>query len=75
MIRIDVKGGGSAERADGDAEPIRIGRSPGNDLVLEAAHVSSEHARVVWSGERFLLQDLRSTNGTVIMRRGERVKL
>ncbi len=84
MIRIDVqKGGGPSgddaagpiTRADGDAAPIRIGRAAGNDLVLDAAHVSSEHARIAWSGDRFVLQDLRSTNGTVLVRRGDRIRL
>ncbi|MBI2394095.1 MAG: sigma 54-interacting transcriptional regulator [Deltaproteobacteria bacterium] len=79
MIRIDVtRGDGTARsvtRADGDAQPIRIGRVVDNDLVLDARYLSSEHARVAWSGERFVVQDLRSTNGTVVVRRGERLKL
>ncbi len=67
--------GKSIARPDGGGEPIRLGRGAGNDLVLETSHVSSEHARVVWTGEHFVLQDLKSTNGTVVLRRGERVRL
>jgi len=79
LIRLEVvrgEGAGkSIARPDGGGEPIRLGRGAGNDLVLETSHVSSEHARVVWTGEHFVLQDLKSTNGTVVLRRGERVRL
>jgi transcriptional regulator with GAF, ATPase, and Fis domain len=76
VIRLEVRqGDGPGRVVTSNAEPIRIGRGPGNDLVLETAHVSSEHARVVWSGERWILQDLRSTNGTILARRGERTPI
>ena len=79
MIRIDVQRGEgpvrSVSRTEGDAAPIRIGRVEGNDLVLDARFLSSDHARVVWSGDRYVVQDLKSTNGTAVVRRGERLKL
>src|SRR6185503_19260123 len=56
-------------------EVVHIGRAPSNDVVLEDLHVSGEHARIVLSAERVILHDLRSTNGTTLVRRGERVKL
>jgi transcriptional regulator with GAF, ATPase, and Fis domain len=37
--------------------------------------VSSEHAKIVFSGERYVLIDHRSTNGTGILRGGERIVL
>jgi transcriptional regulator with GAF, ATPase, and Fis domain len=52
-----------------------IGRSPSNELVLEDMHVSGEHARVTMHSGRVVLQDLRSTNGTTLVRRGERRRL
>ena len=74
MIRLEViAGDGPGRVVSASVEPIRIGRGPGNDLVLETAHVSSDHARVVWTGERHVLQDLRSTNGTVLVRNGARI--
>jgi len=79
VIRIDVQRGEgpvrSVSRTEGDAAPIRIGRVEGNDLVLDARFLSSDHARVVWSGDRYVVQDLKSTNGTAVVRRGERLKL
>jgi Nif-specific regulatory protein len=79
VIRIEVQRGEGAgravTRADGDNAPIRIGRVDGNDLALEARFLSSEHARISWSGERFVVEDLKSTNGTSVVRKGERMKL
>jgi uncharacterized protein (TIGR02996 family) len=45
---------------------VTIGRVPGNDLVLPHGSVSRRHARILVQGERFLLVDLRSTNGTYV---------
>jgi transcriptional regulator with GAF, ATPase, and Fis domain len=79
VIRIEItKGEGAGTvvtRPDGDAQPIRIGRVEGNDLAIDAKFLSSDHARIVWSGDRYVVQDLKSTNGTAVVRRGERVKL
>ncbi|MFS8066455.1 MAG: sigma 54-interacting transcriptional regulator [Byssovorax sp.] len=57
------------------SEVAVIGRSPSNELVLEDMHVSGEHARVTLHDGRVCLQDLRSTNGTTLVRRGERRRL
>jgi len=46
------------------AARLLIGRDPGCDLVLSAATVSSEHARLTIQDGRYLLEDLGSTNGT-----------
>jgi Nif-specific regulatory protein len=76
VIRLEVQRGDGVGRVVTTlAEPLRIGRAQGNDLVLETPHVSSEHARVVWSGESYVLQDLKSTNGTVLVRAGVRSKV
>jgi uncharacterized protein (TIGR02996 family) len=49
-----------------DKPEVTIGRVPGNDLVLPHGNVSRRHARILVQGERFLLVDLRSTNGTYV---------
>ena len=56
-------------------ELITIGRAPSNELVLDDMHVSGEHARIVVTGGRVVLYDLRSTNGTTLVRGGERRRL
>lgn len=45
-------------------EPITIGRSDECDVVLPDRQVSRFHARVVWSGDHYQLEDLGSKNGT-----------
>src|SRR5450631_1094944 len=79
MIRLDVTHGASpgsnGPRHESTADVIRIGRSADNDLVLTGEIVSGEHARIQRTGEQYLLRDLRSTNGTAVVRGGERFAL
>ena len=46
--------------------PITIGRKPDNDIVIDNMAVSSHHARVMMQGTAFVVEDLKSTNGTFI---------
>lgn len=46
--------------------PIVIGRAPGADIVIADDFISSQHARVLPSGDGALLEDLNSTNGTIL---------
>ena len=43
-----------------------LGRSHQNTLVLSEPVVSSQHARLMWSQERWTLRDLNSRNGTLV---------
>lgn len=45
---------------------LRIGRKPGNDLVLADEKTSGVHAEVVCDAGRYVLRDLGSTNGTTM---------
>lgn len=45
---------------------IALGRQEDNDLVLNQHDVSRHHARIGFQGERCLLEDLQSSNGTRI---------
>jgi predicted component of type VI protein secretion system len=45
---------------------VTIGRKTDNDLRIDNLAVSGHHARVVKAGERYVLEDLGSTNGTFI---------
>lgn len=51
--------------------PVIIGRSPGADIVIADDFVSGRHARVSPAGTDAVLEDLGSTNGTLL--NGERV--
>ena len=50
---------------DGTME-LLIGRSPDADLVIEDTSVSSRHAAIRWDGERAVIVDLSSANGTFL---------
>jgi|SRR5947209_9771552 len=41
-----------------------IGRSRENEVTLDDAVVSAQHARLTWNGRGWVLEDLNSTNGT-----------
>jgi len=72
-LRLEVASGASAGRVfDAELDIVRIGRAPQNDLVLSDTLISSEHARIVSSADGFVLEDLGSTNGTWLLRAGER---
>ena len=43
-----------------------IGRAPGCGVVIDDARVSKLHARVFHSGGRWVVEDLGSTNGTLL---------
>ncbi|MBX3229154.1 MAG: sigma 54-interacting transcriptional regulator [Labilithrix sp.] len=76
MIRLEVtRGQTEGTLVEPTTDVVRIGRAEGNDLVLGDSHVSSEHAKVVFAGAQYVLVDQRSTNGTAILRRGERIAL
>src|SRR5581483_4715681 len=46
--------------------PFAIGRAEGNDLMLPDVRVSRRHAIIEESGDRVLLRDLRSRNGSTV---------
>ena len=49
-----------------DKERVTIGRRPHNDIQIENLAVSSEHARIVTILNDSFLEDLGSTNGTLV---------
>lgn len=45
---------------------LRIGRAPGQDIVLEDPAISRSHARFLWKGGKAYLEDLGSRHGSLI---------
>jgi predicted component of type VI protein secretion system len=57
---------GTAQHIKLDRERLTIGRRPDNDVCIPQAPVSGEHAAVVTILEDSFLEDLGSTNGTLV---------
>ena len=52
-----------------DKERITIGRRPSNDIHIDNLAVSGEHAMILTMGKDSFLEDLNSTNGTMVNRK------
>lgn len=52
---------------------MTIGRSPSNTVVLTDYHLSGEHAQITRIPAGYLFRDLKSTNGSIVERQGERL--
>ena len=46
--------------------PVTIGRAPDNDLHIDNLAVSDHHARLYAEGDRMVIEDLNSLNGTYV---------
>lgn len=64
-IQISEKGG-ETKRMDFDRPEITIGRVAGNDIVLARNNISKRHSRIVFKDGKFIVVDLKSTNGTFV---------
>lgn len=58
--------GGAERRETYDKTEINVGRVQGNDLMLPKGNVSKHHARLLYRDGRFIVTDLKSTNGTYV---------
>jgi len=67
MFSVIVSEKGGAERREVfDRTEINVGRVQGNDLMLPKGNVSKRHARLLFRDGRFIITDLKSTNGTYV---------
>ncbi len=58
--------GGERKKVDFDKTEITIGRVKGNDVILPKGNVSKRHSRILLKDGKFIIVDLRSTNGTYV---------
>ena len=76
MLIFEITQGTSAgQTLEVAGDEISIGRALSNHVVLADEHVSGEHARIVYQDDSVTLMDLESTNGTAVVRAGERTVL
>jgi pilus assembly protein CpaF len=67
MFTIVISEKGGAERREAfEKNEINVGRVQGNDLMLPKGNVSKHHARLLFRDGRFIVSDLKSTNGTYV---------
>src|SRR5678809_1351713 len=67
MFSVIISEKGGAERRESfDKSEINVGRVQGNDLMLPKGNVSKHHARLLYRDGRFIVTDLKSTNGTYV---------
>jgi hypothetical protein len=66
MAYLEVHADNEAVRQLTLGNVLSIGRQADNDVVLHHGRVSRYHARITRNGERFLLEDLASSNGTFL---------
>ncbi len=58
--------GGAERREPFERTEVNVGRVQGNDLMLPKGNVSKRHARLLFRDGRFIVTDLKSTNGTYV---------
>jgi transcriptional regulator with GAF, ATPase, and Fis domain len=76
MITLEVLTGEKAGTVfERDKPVVTIGRGPENDLILSDYHLSSQHGQIFREDDRYIYRDLRSTNGSRIVRGGEEVTM
>jgi pilus assembly protein CpaF len=64
-VTITEKGGSQTAHTF-DKTEVTIGRVKGNDIVLPKGNVSKRHSRIVVKDGKFIIVDLKSTNGTYV---------
>ncbi|MBN1210427.1 MAG: Flp pilus assembly complex ATPase component TadA [Myxococcaceae bacterium] len=65
LVTLAEKGGG-VEQIEFEKNEITIGRLEGNDIVLAKGNVSKYHSRIVSKDGKFIVVDMKSTNGTFV---------
>ena len=65
VITLAEKSGGS-QQLSFEKNEVTIGRLAGNDIVLAKGNVSKYHSRLVQKDGKFIIVDMKSTNGTYV---------
>lgn len=64
-VKLTIRHRGRLIELNEESPPFRMGRDPGNELVVDAEWVSRYHALIEYKKGHFILTD-RSTNGTYV---------
>jgi len=67
MLTIELKFNNAVLKTiETDKEIITIGRNVKNDIQIDNLSVSKQHARIVKHQGNYLIEDMKSTNGTYL---------
>jgi hypothetical protein len=61
-----TRGPDAGRRFDIAAAPVTIGRQDQCEVQVAGTWVSRRHARIAWTGTKYIVEDLGSTNGTFV---------
>ena len=73
MPKLIVKQGGTSREMALTKDTISIGRTPENDIELKDSLISRKHTSIVRKGDKYVVYDLGSSNGTFVNR--ERIEM
>src|SRR6185436_4195241 len=73
LPKLIVKQGNSSREVPLSKDTISIGRTPENDIELKDSLISRKHTSIVKKGDRYVVYDLGSSNGTFVNR--ERIEM
>src|SRR6516164_8152336 len=67
MFTIIISEKGGAERRETfDKNGVKVSRVQGHELIVPKSNGSKHHARLLYRDGRFIVTDLKSTNGTYV---------
>src|SRR5438105_11790079 len=67
MLSVSItEKGGEQRKQEFDKPEVTIGRVQGNDIILPKGNVSKRHSRIVLKDGKYIIVDLKSTNGTYV---------
>jgi len=73
MLTLEVMQGNEAgQRFELDQPMVTLGRAEGVTVRLSDFHLSGEHASIFWEEDQYIFRDLRSTNGSMVLRGSRR---
>ncbi len=75
MPKLIVKQGGTSRDMPLTKENFCIGRTPENDLEVKDSLISRRHSSIIKKGDRHILYDLGSSNGTYVNREKVEMKV
>jgi signal transduction histidine kinase len=76
MIRLSVRLKDMSVRSiEWTQDTLSCGRASDNNIVITADNVSGHHSAIVLAGDHYIFRDLKSTNGSLIVRGEETIYL